>query len=54
MRPGGREVEKEVGSALSVTPENGNSTGKADWYANMVDAPRYFLPKIPSLTFTSS
>ena len=59
MRPQGREErgrEESGQCAVSCQPlqRMENFTGKADWYANMVDAPRYFLPKIPSLTFTLS
>ena len=34
MRPGGREVEKKVGSALSVTPKNGKFHRKSGLVRN--------------------
>ena len=35
MRPGGREVEKKVGSALSVTPKNGKFYRKSGLGRNL-------------------
>ena len=44
MRPRGREVEKRVGSALSVTPKNGNFRRKSGLVRNQVwIVPRYVL-----------
>ena len=44
MRPRGREVEKRVGSALSVTPKNGKFHRKSGLVRNQVwIVPRYVL-----------
>ena len=44
MRPGGREVEKEVGSALSVTPKNGKFHRKSGLVRNQ----KKKVPVVPS------
>ena len=50
MRPGGREVEKKVGSALSVTPKNGKFHRKSGLVRNQ----KKKVPIVPSASVPES